>query len=227
MEPRRTHKGRVDADRGNQWQIAKELDRVAEAVIVEHQHPLASPFRPPPGLEARSERLTERLSVEPARLVAFESVFEVSERQHQAALARDSLAAAERRGGVERGHSLGETAKAPQRERLTQQRLGHARPRDTRPDVGVQRLLAAIELQQRIADIDRGLGEIMTQGESVLSRFERFLEAPELTQRSGAAAPGVRIMRRERCRRGEGSECVSEAAGADQELAEIEVGDDQ
>ena len=153
-----------DADRGHQWQIAKELDRIAEAVIVEHQHPLALPSRPPPGLEARSERLAEPFSVEPARLVACESIFEVPERQHQAALARDRLAAAERRGGVKRRDSLGETAKTPQRQTLTQQRLGQARPRHARPEVGVQRLLAAIELQQRIADIDRGLGEIMTQG---------------------------------------------------------------
>ena len=111
MEPRRTHKGRIDAGRGHHWQIAKELDRIAEAVIVENQHALASPPRPPPGLEARSERFGERLSLKPARLVAFKSLFEIAERQHEAALARHSLAAAERLGGVERRHRIRETAK--------------------------------------------------------------------------------------------------------------------
>ena len=40
-QPRRADKGRLDPSRGHQRQIAKELDRIAEAVIVEHEHALA------------------------------------------------------------------------------------------------------------------------------------------------------------------------------------------
>jgi hypothetical protein len=105
--------------------------------------------------------------------------------------------------------------------------LGQTSPRDTRPEVSVQRLLAAIELQQRIAEIDRGLRKIVTQLKRALGRFDRFLEAPELAQRSGAAAPAVRIMGRERGRRGKARERFSESARAEQEFAEIDVGDDQ
>src|SRR5580704_14493237 len=83
---RRTHEGRFDASRGHQRQIAIELDCIAKAVIVEHQHALASASGPLPGLKAHPERLTERLSRKPARLVAVKPLFEVPERQHEAAL---------------------------------------------------------------------------------------------------------------------------------------------
>jgi hypothetical protein len=89
-------------------------------VIVEHQHALGLPSRPLPGLKARPECLTERLSRKPARLVAVKPLFEVPEREHEAALARDGLAAAERGGAVKRRHSLREAAKTPQRQPLTQ-----------------------------------------------------------------------------------------------------------
>ena len=67
----------------------------------------------------------------------------------------------------------------------------------------------------------------MAQLKRALSRFDRFLEAPKLAQRSGAAAPGVRIMGREHRRRCEASERFRELAGGEQELAEIDVADDQ
>ena len=67
----------------------------------------------------------------------------------------------------------------------------------------------------------------MAQLKRALCRCERFLEAPHLAQSSGAAAPGVRIMRRERRRRCEGSERLRELACAKQELAVVDMGDDQ
>ena len=56
-QPRRTHKGRFDAGRGHQRQIAEELDRIAKAVIVEHQHALSlavpAPSRSESAFQAR------------------------------------------------------------------------------------------------------------------------------------------------------------------------------
>ena len=183
--------------------------------------------RSPPRLEARSKRLGQRLSLEPARLVSLKPAFEVAERQHEAALACDSLAAAQRRGGVERVQSLRESAKTPQRQRLAQQRLGQAGPRGVRLEIRLKRLLAAIELEQRIAEIDRSLGKIMTQLERALRRFDRFFEASKLAQSSGAAAPCVRIVRSERRRRRERGERLGESASGEQKLAEIDMGDNE
>jgi hypothetical protein len=45
--------------------------------------------------------------------------------------------------------------------------------------------MAAIELQKRIAEIDRGLRKIMTQLKRAPGRLDRFFEASELAQRSG------------------------------------------
>ena len=93
-------------------------------MIVEHQDALAAPRRPPPGREAPPERLAERLSLEPSRLVSLQSAFEVPKRQQQAALARLSLAAAERFGRLECREGLGEAAETAQRQRLTAQSRG-------------------------------------------------------------------------------------------------------
>ena len=87
--------------------------------------------------------------------------------------------------------------------------------------------MAAIELQKRIAEIDRGLRKIMTQLKRALGRFDQFFEASKLAQRSGAAAPGVRIVRRENRRLREARERFWESVGGEQELAEIEMGDDE
>ena len=154
-------------------------------------------------------------------------MFEIPERQHEAALARDGLAAAERGGLVERRHSLREAAKTPQRQSLTQERLGETRARRARPEIGLKRLLAAIELQKRVAEIDRGLGKILAKLKRALSRFSRLLEAPKLAQRSRAAAPRVRIIRREPRRRCEAVERFRESTGAEQELAGVDMRDDE
>ena len=62
-------------------QIADELDGVAEAVVVHHQHPLARSARPAPLGKAHAERFVERLSVDPARFVTFPAAFEIAERR--------------------------------------------------------------------------------------------------------------------------------------------------
>ena len=67
----------------------------------------------------------------------------------------------------------------------------------------------------------------MAQLKRTLSRFDRFLEAPKLAQSSRAAAPRVRIMGREHRRRCEAGERFREFFGCEQELAEIDVADDQ
>ena len=67
----------------------------------------------------------------------------------------------------------------------------------------------------------------MAQLKRALRRFDRFLEASKLAQSSGAAAPGVRIVRRERRRRCERGERLGESASGEQELAEIDMGDDE
>ncbi len=224
-KPRRTDEGHIHASRGHQREIAKELDRIAKAVIVHHQHALGAMSRSPPRLKARSKGLGQRLSLKPARFVSLKPAFEVAERQHEAAPAGDSLAAAQRRGGVERFQSLRETAEAPQRQRLPQQRLGQARPCRVRLEIRLKRLLAAIELEQPIAEIDRSLRKIMPQRERALRRFDRFFEPSKLAQSSGQAAPGVRIVRSERCRRGERGERLGELASGEQKLAEIDMGD--
>src|ERR1700722_1263474 len=161
----------------------------------------------------------------PARLVARESIFEVSEGKHEAALARDGLAAAERGGLVERRHSLWELAKAPQRQALTQERLGEARSRLACLKIGLKGLLDAIELQKGVAKIDCGFRKITTKLKRALSRFSRLLKAPKLAQRSRAAAPRVRIIRREPRRRCKRIERFRESAGARQELAGVDMRD--
>ena len=93
-------------------------------MVVEHQDALARPSRPGPGLEAGAERFAKRLSLKPARLVSLKSALEVSERELEAALARPSLAAAERFGRLEGRQRLGEAAETAQRQRLAAARRG-------------------------------------------------------------------------------------------------------
>ena len=73
----------------------------------------------------------------------------------------------------------------------------------------------------------RGLREIGAQRKRAASRVDRLLEPSKLAQRSGAARPGVRIVGRERRRRFERTKRLSETAGAEIELAGIDMGDDQ
>jgi hypothetical protein len=210
--PRRTGESRLDAGGGHERQIAKELDGVAETVIVEHQNALARPSRPPPGFEAGAEHLAKRLSPKPARLVSLESAIEVPERQHEAAFARPSLATAERFGRLERRHRLGEAAETAQGQRpaaMGRRRRGRRR---VCPAIGVERLLGTIELQKRVAEVDRRLGEIRAQRKRVASGFERLLEPAKLAQRSGAARPRVGVVRRERGRRFERAKRLVEPA---------------
>ncbi len=87
-------------------------------MVVEHQNALAWPSRPPPGLEADAKRFAKRLPLKPARLVSLKSALEVPKRQHEAALACLSLAAAERFGRLERRERLGEAAETAQGQRL-------------------------------------------------------------------------------------------------------------
>ena len=184
-------------------------------MVVEHQDALACPPRPLPGLEAGAERFAKRFSPEPARLVSLKSVLEVAKRQHEAALAGLGLAAPERLGRLERRERLGEAAKTAQRQRLAAERRGRARRRRARPEIGAERLLGAIELQERVAEVDRGLREIVAQRKRTASRVQRFLEPSKLAQRSGAARPGVGIVGRERRRRFERTKRLSETAGAE------------
>ncbi len=65
----------------------------------------------------------------------------------------------------------------------------------------------------------------MAQFKRALSRFGQFLQTPKLPQSSRAAAPRVWIMRREVRRRGKRSERFLESAGAEQELAKIDMRD--
>ena len=216
-----------DFHSGHQAQIAEELDRVAEPVIVEYEHALGLRARALPGRKARSERLAERPSLEPARLIALKAIFEVSERQHETAPARDSLAAAELGGADKGSHSFREPAKTPQRQSLTQERLGQARPRRARPEIGLQRLSAPIELQKRVAQIDRRFCKIMTKLERAHSRLDQLLEASKLAQSSGATGPGVRVTGLEHRRRGEARERFREPASGEQELTQVDMGDDE
>ena len=59
------------------------------------------------------------------------------------------------------------------------------------------------------------------------SGFERLLEPAKLAQRSGAARPRVGVVGRERGRRFERAKRLVEPAGAEMELAGVDMGDDQ
>ena len=196
-------------------------------MVVEHQDPLARPPRPLPGGEAGAERFAKRFSPEPARFVSLKSALEVAERQHETTLAGLGLAAPERLSRLERHKRLGEAAKTAQRQRLAAERNRRARRRSARPEIGPERLLRAIELQKRIAEVDRGLREIGAQRKRAASRVDQLLEPSKLAQRSGAARPGVRIVGRERRRRFERRKSLSETARAEIELAGIDMGDGQ
>ena len=52
VQPRRAQEGRLGAGAGHQRQVAAELDRVAEAVIVHHQHALAGAAGAAPSRES-------------------------------------------------------------------------------------------------------------------------------------------------------------------------------
>src|ERR1700685_4448276 len=95
MQFRRTDEGRFDARLRHQRQIADELDRVAEAVVVEHEHAASVSAGARPGGKAGAQRLGERLSGDPARLVAFPSALEVAHQEIETANAADGFSAAE------------------------------------------------------------------------------------------------------------------------------------
>ena len=155
MQLRRADEGRFDPRRRHPRQIADELDRVAEAMIVEHEDAVLSLPGPGPGRIARPQRLAERLAGEPARFVAFKAALEVAERQEQAAFAGDRFAAAERLGRLERRQRLAVAAEIAQRQRLAAQRGGIVGPRGAGAAVGLERLLHPVELQKRVAEVDR------------------------------------------------------------------------
>ena len=95
VQARRAQESRLGAGGGHQRQVAAELDSVAEAVVVHHQHALAGPAEAAPSGKTRAERLGERLALDPTRFVALPTVLEVAERQFEAALAGDRLDVAE------------------------------------------------------------------------------------------------------------------------------------
>ena len=124
-EPRRTNESHIDAGRGHQRQIAEELDRVAEAMIVEHQHALR--IRPGPFQVAKRvpSASAERLSLKPARLVAFEARV----RSRRASACRQPLPATASRlpsaaAASNAARASEKSAKTPQRQRLAEKRLG-------------------------------------------------------------------------------------------------------
>ena len=227
MQPGRANESRLDAGRRHKRQVADELDRVAEAVVVQHEHALAWTPRPPPSRKSCAERLGERFAVKPARLVSFEAAFEIAERKQKAAFPGDGLAAAERLGRLERRERLLEPPEIAQRQGLAAQGRGEIGARSACPAIGGERLLDAVELQKRVAEVDRGLGEVGPESESAFGGFERFLEASQLAQRAGATRPGVGVAGRKRCRRLERCERLVEPAHVEQELAQVDVGDDQ
>ncbi len=102
----------------HQRQVADELNRIAEAMIVEDQHAVLSAPRSFPGRIARAQRLGERLALQPASLVALESALEIPERQQQATLAGDRLVGAERLGRLEGRERLAVAAEVAQDQRL-------------------------------------------------------------------------------------------------------------
>ena len=225
VQSRRADECHIHPRARHQRQIAKELDRVAETVIVEHEDALAWLPAPPPGRKARSERLGERLALKPARLVSLETALEIAERQEKAAFAGDRFAAAERLGGLKGRERFVEAPEIAQRQRFAAQSRSKARPRGAGAAIGEKRLVHAVELQERIAEIDRGFGEVGAQRERAARSFERLLETSEFAQSSGATAPGVGVAGRKRGRRFESGECFREAPRVKQQLARIDVSD--
>ena len=118
----------LHARRRHQGQIAKELDRVAEPVIVKNEDPFSRPWRSPPGRKASPERLGQRLAFKPARLVSREASFEIAERQQKTAFARDRFAASQRLRGLKRRQRFVEAPEIAQRQRFAAQSRGRARP---------------------------------------------------------------------------------------------------
>jgi hypothetical protein len=110
---------------------------------------------------------------------------------------------------------------------LAAQSRSKAWPGGARSSVGVKRLVHMVELQERIAEVDRGFGEVRSQRERATRGFERLFETSELAQSSGATAPGVSVVWRKRGRCFERGERFSEAPRVKQQLARIDMGDDE
>ena len=202
MQPRRTNESRLDAGRRHQRQIADELDRVAEAVVVEHQHALARLPRPLPGRKPRAERIGERSCPEASAPRILQSRV-----RNRRASAGGSPSRRRPRGfralsaASNAASASAETPEVAQRQGFAAQRRREIRARCARPPISGERLLHAVELEERIAEVDRGFGEFGPKRECALCRFERILEASELAQGAGAAAPGVGVAGLKRARR--------------------------
>ena len=228
MQPAAGREGRDRPGALHHRQIAGELDRVAEAVIVQHQHALARSARPAPLGKAHAERLVERLSRDPARFVAFPTAFEIAERQIEAALAADRL------DGCRAASACSNASRASSRRPSA--RSASAWPHSavgiigldrTRQTIGFERLRGAVEFQQRVAEIERRFGEIGPQAQRFARRRGRFLQPTKLAQRPGAAVPQVGVAGPEGERRLEAVERLGDSVRVRKELAGVRPGDRQ
>ena len=169
----RADEGRLHAGLAHHREIARELDRVAEAVVVQHQHAFARAARPLPGGKAHAEGVGEGLAGNPARLVTLPALFEVPEHEVEASAPAHRLAAAERLGGRERGARLVQAIERAQRQRLAAQGLRETGAQQTGAAKRGQRLLVPAELQQGGAEIERGLGKIRAPLQRLARRAAR------------------------------------------------------
>ena len=225
MQSRRADEGRFGPRGLHHRQIADELDRVAEPVVVEDEHAVLPASRSSPRREARPQPVGERPAGQPARLVALEPALEIAERQQETAFAGGRLVAAQRLGRLEHGQRLAVAAEIAHCQRLAAQGGGVVGAQGAGAPVGLERLFHAVELQERVAEIDGAFREIGLERERAARGVERILEPPEVAQRAGAAVPSVGVCGLERHRRVEFFEGLGRTAELDEQLPRVGVGE--
>src|SRR5208283_3377460 len=94
----------------------------------------------------------------------------------------------------------------------------------TRQAISLQRLLDLIELQPRVAEIERRFGEIRPQTQRFARRGGRFVQPAELAQGPGAAVPKIGVAGLEREGRFEGVERLGAPSLFEKQLSHIRPG---
>ncbi len=201
-ELRRTDEGRLRARGLHKRQVADELERVAEAVIVEHEHAPRLRRRPGPWREARPESLGDGPPSHPG--APRSSPSRARNRRASAGgnpccrsprSCRAPPPARRRPSPWRSGRDFG--ARRPVRRARLHSRGGPRRPARRRQAPPPSDRASSAHCR----DCDRGLRMGGLELERALGRDERVFEPAELAQGSGATAPCVRVGRSERGRR--------------------------
>ena len=226
MQSRRAHKRNIHACAHHQGQVAKELNRVAEAVVVEHK----DSSRRSALARATSESgfRAPRRATCPQASAPHIRRSHVRNRRASAAgsLCRPPLHGCPAPRRLQRPRAL--LRSVPDCAALTLRRtrpLQSPAARRSRTD----RRLSASSMRSSFRNaLPRLIAASAKCGRSVSARrcgFKQLLQSPEFAESSGAAGPGVSIVGRKRRGCFECRKRFCEATRVKQQLARIEMGD--